>query len=88
MGKLLVWLQVVNADGETRTLWEDADKCLTNAHKMQQGKITLDGRPTRVSALVCVRYAQDNPSPHIHTPVAEECRWTYTGPEGGYDAES
>ncbi len=73
----LVFLEVIDADGKKRTLWEDTRDCLHKAHLMQQGRMTLDGRPTRVSALVCMFYTQADPSPHIHYPVREECRWDY-----------
>lgn len=78
MGEV-VFLEVVDADGKTRTLWEDERTCLTSAHNMQKGKLTIDGRPTKVCALICMRYTQADPNPHIHFPVAEECRWSYSG---------
>jgi hypothetical protein len=73
----LVFLEVIDADGDLRTLWEDEKNCLTHAHLMQQGVMTYDGRPTQVKALVCVAYSQDKPNPHIHSPIAMLARWYY-----------
>lgn len=72
---ILVWLEVIDADGDVHTLWENEEKCLLRAQQMQQGRSTYDGRPTQVKALVCVEYREERPNPHIHTPVREVCRW-------------
>jgi hypothetical protein len=71
----LVFLEVIDADGNLRTLWEDKHDCLHKAHLMQQGKMTIDGRPTKVSALVCMSYLQEKPNAHIDFPVREVSRW-------------
>lgn len=77
MGTTLVFLEVIDADGNLRTLWEDETRCLTSAHQMYEGKMTYDGRPTHVKALVCMYYPQDNANPHMHRPEREAVRWSF-----------
>lgn len=71
----LVWLEVIDADGIERSLWEDEERCLLRAQQMEQGRMTYDGRPTQVKALVCVEYREEHPNAHIHFPLRKSCRW-------------
>jgi len=50
-----VMLEVLDADGEKRILWESERTCLDGAARMREGKATIAGHPVIVLALVLVR---------------------------------